>query len=74
MIQQGKLPTRREPGSGEEGELPKGVDKVMLESLSGKGILQSLNSMDLNELGRLVKQNLTDIDERARVLTQASRY
>ncbi|MBA0783628.1 hypothetical protein Gotri_001316 [Gossypium trilobum] len=46
----------------------------MLESLSGKGILQSLNSMDLNELGRLVKQNLTDIDDRAGVLTQASRY
>ncbi|MFQ6666283.1 hypothetical protein Gotur_032694 [Gossypium turneri] len=52
----------------------KELNKVMLESLSGKGILQSLNSMDLNELGRLVKQNLTDIDERARVLTQASRY
>ncbi|MBA0752222.1 hypothetical protein Gogos_001076 [Gossypium gossypioides] len=52
----------------------KELKKVMLESLSGEGILQSLNSMDLNELGRLVKQNLTDIDDRVRVLTQASRY
>ncbi|MBA0632639.1 hypothetical protein Godav_001345, partial [Gossypium davidsonii] len=61
-------------GSRPEENCRKELNKVMLESLSGKGILQSLNSMDLNELGRLVKQNLTDIDDRARVLTQASRY
>ncbi|MBA0752220.1 hypothetical protein Gogos_001076, partial [Gossypium gossypioides] len=42
------------------------------QSLNGKGILQSLNSMDLNELGLLVKQNLKDIDDRVRVLTKAS--
>nr|KJB82711.1 hypothetical protein B456_013G210200 [Gossypium raimondii] len=51
----------------------KELNKVMFESLSGNGILQSLNTMDLNEVGRLVKQNLTDIDDRIRVLTKASR-
>ncbi|KAG8472000.1 hypothetical protein CXB51_036567 [Gossypium anomalum] len=51
----------------------KELNKVMFESLSGNGILQSLNTMDLNEVGRLVKQNLTDIDDGVRVLTKASR-
>ncbi|TYJ11847.1 hypothetical protein E1A91_A11G305300v1 [Gossypium mustelinum] len=50
----------------------KELEEVMFESLSGKGILQSLNAMDLDEVGRLVKQNLTDIDDRIRVLTKAS--
>ncbi|TYJ02148.1 hypothetical protein E1A91_A13G207700v1 [Gossypium mustelinum] len=49
----------------------KELNKVMLESLNGNGILQSLNTMDLNEVGPLVKQNLTDIDDRVRVLTKA---
>ncbi|KAH1083810.1 hypothetical protein J1N35_023571 [Gossypium stocksii] len=51
----------------------KELKEVMFESLSGKGILQSLNAMDLDEVGRLIKQNLTDIDNRVRVLTKASR-
>ncbi|MBA0754250.1 hypothetical protein Gogos_021107 [Gossypium gossypioides] len=51
----------------------KELNKVMFESLSGNGILQSLNTMDLNEVGRLVKKNLTNIDDRIRVLTKASR-
>ncbi|KAG8472002.1 hypothetical protein CXB51_036939 [Gossypium anomalum] len=40
------------------------LKEVMFESLSGKGILQSLNAMDLDEVDLLVKQNLTDIDDR----------
>ncbi|MBA0783941.1 hypothetical protein Gotri_001577 [Gossypium trilobum] len=51
----------------------KELKEVMFESLSGKGILQSLNAMDLDEVDLLVKQNLTDIDYRVRVLTKASR-
>ncbi|XP_016675233.1 agamous-like MADS-box protein AGL80 [Gossypium hirsutum] len=39
----------------------KELKEVMFGSLSGKGILQSLNAMDLDELGRLVKKNWTDI-------------
>ncbi|KAL1063911.1 hypothetical protein V6Z11_D13G175200 [Gossypium hirsutum] len=50
----------------------KELKNTMFQSLNGKGILQSLNSMDLNELGPLVKQNLKDIDDRVRVLTKAS--
>ncbi|KAH1033168.1 hypothetical protein J1N35_045342 [Gossypium stocksii] len=51
----------------------KKLKEVMFESLSGKGILQSLNAMDLDEVGRLVKQNLTGIDDMVRVITKASR-
>ncbi|MBA0752451.1 hypothetical protein Gogos_001287 [Gossypium gossypioides] len=51
----------------------KELKEVIFESLSGKGILQSLNAMDLDEVDLLVKQNLTDIDNRVRVLTKASR-
>ncbi|TYG87395.1 hypothetical protein ES288_A13G211100v1 [Gossypium darwinii] len=51
----------------------KELKKVMFESLSGKGIFQSLNAMDLNEVGLLVNQNLKDIENRVRVLTKASR-
>ncbi|MBA0728487.1 hypothetical protein Golax_001383, partial [Gossypium laxum] len=51
----------------------KELKEVMFESLSGKGILQSLNAMDLDEVDLLIKQNLADIDNRVRVLTIASR-
>ncbi|MFQ6650871.1 hypothetical protein Gotur_022295 [Gossypium turneri] len=44
------------------------------QSLSGKVIFQSLNAMDLNEVGLFVKQNLKDINDRVRVLTKASRF
>ncbi|TYH35875.1 hypothetical protein ES332_D13G224600v1 [Gossypium tomentosum] len=51
----------------------KELKEVMFESLSGKGILQSLNAMDLDEVDLLIKQNLADIDNRVRVLSKASR-
>ncbi|MBA0756253.1 hypothetical protein Gogos_020412 [Gossypium gossypioides] len=51
----------------------KELKKVMFQSLSGKGILQSMNAMDLNEVGLLVKQNLKDIDKRVRELSNESR-
>ncbi|MBA0783942.1 hypothetical protein Gotri_001578 [Gossypium trilobum] len=50
------------------------LKKVMFQSLSGKVIFQSLNAMDLNEVGLFVKQNLKDINDRVRVLTKASRF
>ncbi|KAA3486332.1 agamous-like MADS-box protein AGL80 [Gossypium australe] len=50
----------------------KELKKVMFQSLSGKGIFQSLNAMDLNEVGLLIKQNLKDIDDGVHVLTKAS--
>ncbi|KAK8329438.1 hypothetical protein V6Z11_A11G318900 [Gossypium hirsutum] len=49
------------------------LKNVMFQSVSGKRIFQSLNAMDLNEVGLLVKQNLKDIGDRVRVLTKASR-
>ncbi|MBA0874082.1 hypothetical protein Goshw_011309 [Gossypium schwendimanii] len=51
----------------------KDLKKFMFQSLGGKGILQSMNVMDLNEVGLLVEQNLQDIDKRIRVLTNESR-
>ncbi|KAH1033167.1 hypothetical protein J1N35_045341 [Gossypium stocksii] len=51
----------------------KELKNVMFQSLSGEGIFQSLNEMDLNEVGLLVKKNLEDIDNRVHVLTKASR-
>ncbi|MBA0816594.1 hypothetical protein Gohar_001240 [Gossypium harknessii] len=50
------------------------LKKVMFQSLSGKVIFQSLNAMDLNEVGLFVKQNLKDINDRVRVLTKASHF
>ncbi|KAB1996137.1 hypothetical protein ES319_D13G210900v1 [Gossypium barbadense] len=50
------------------------LKKVMFQSLSGKVIFQSLNAMDLNEVGLFVKQNLKDINDRVRVLTKASLF
>ncbi|KAA3486333.1 agamous-like MADS-box protein AGL80 [Gossypium australe] len=50
----------------------KELKEVMFQSLNGKGIFQSLNAMDLNEVGLLVKQSLKDIDDRVCVLTKAS--
>ncbi|MBA0816876.1 hypothetical protein Gohar_001492 [Gossypium harknessii] len=51
----------------------KDLKKFMFQGLSGKGILQSMNAMDLNEVGLLVEQNLKDIDKRVRVLINESR-
>ncbi|MBA0574240.1 hypothetical protein Golob_001467, partial [Gossypium lobatum] len=46
----------------------KDLKKFMFQSLGGKRILQSMNVMDLNEVGLLVEQNLQDIDKRIHVL------
>ncbi|KAB1996139.1 hypothetical protein ES319_D13G211100v1 [Gossypium barbadense] len=51
----------------------KDLKKFMFQSLSGKGMLQSMNVKDLNEVGVFVEQNLKDIDKRVRVLTNESR-
>ncbi|XP_021295736.1 agamous-like MADS-box protein AGL80 [Herrania umbratica] len=49
----------------------KEITQVMFQCLAGQG-LESLNMKDLNDLGRLLEQNLEDIDKRIDTLTKAS--
>ncbi|KAK6270789.1 hypothetical protein POUND7_007887 [Theobroma cacao] len=49
----------------------KEITQVMFQCLAGQG-LESLNMMDLNDLGWLLEQNLEDIDKGIDTLTKAS--